>query len=38
MSPMAKSIANSTVRVLRSGVVLHDGRFGSLRRFKEDVR
>ena len=27
-----------TVRVLRSGVVLHDGRLGSLRRFKEDVR
>ncbi len=26
------------VRVLRSGVVIHDGRIGSLRRFKEDVR
>jgi translation initiation factor IF-2 len=27
-----------TVRVLRSGVVIHDGRIGSLKRFKEDVR
>jgi translation initiation factor IF-2 len=27
-----------SVRVLRSGVVMHDGRINSLRRFKEDVR
>ena len=27
-----------SVRVLRSGVVTHDGRISSLRRFKEDVR
>ena len=27
-----------SVRVLRSGVVVHDGRLSSLRRFKEDVR
>ncbi len=27
-----------SVRVLRSGVVLHDGRIGSLKRFKDDVR
>ncbi|MEY2844463.1 MAG: hypothetical protein RL076_9 [Chloroflexota bacterium] len=27
-----------SVRVLRSGVVTHDGRLSSLRRFKEDVR
>jgi translation initiation factor IF-2 len=27
-----------TVRVLRSGVVLHDGKIGSLKRFKDDVR
>ena len=27
-----------SVRVLRSGVVLHEGRLNSLRRFKEDVR
>ncbi len=27
-----------TVRVLRSGVVVHDGRIGSLKRFKDDVR
>ena len=26
------------VRVLRSGVVLHDGKIGSLKRFKDDVR
>ncbi len=28
----------SRARVLRGGVVVHDGRIGSLRRFKEDVR
>jgi translation initiation factor IF-2 len=27
-----------SVRVLRNGVVLHDGRIGSLKRFKDDVR
>jgi translation initiation factor IF-2 len=27
-----------SVRVLRSGVVLHDGRLGSLKRFKDDAR
>ncbi|GAB4177774.1 MAG: translation initiation factor IF-2 [Roseiflexaceae bacterium] len=27
-----------SVRVLRSGVVLHDGKIGSLKRFKDDVR
>jgi translation initiation factor IF-2 len=27
-----------SVRVLRSGVVVHDGRIGSLKRFKDDVR
>ncbi|MEN9938614.1 MAG: hypothetical protein RLZZ387_5193 [Chloroflexota bacterium] len=27
-----------SVRVLRSGVVVHDGRLGSLKRFKDDVR
>jgi translation initiation factor IF-2 len=25
-------------RVIRDGVVVHEGRIGSLRRFKEDVR
>jgi translation initiation factor IF-2 len=29
---------NLKVRVLRSGVVIHDGRVGSLKRFKDDVR
>jgi translation initiation factor IF-2 len=29
---------NSRVRVLRDGVVVHDGKVGSLRRFKEDVK
>jgi translation initiation factor IF-2 len=29
---------NLTVRVLRSGVVIHDGRLGNLKRFKDDVR
>lgn len=29
---------NNQVRVLRSGVVIHDGRISSLKRFKDDVR
>jgi translation initiation factor IF-2 len=29
---------NDKVRVLRNGVVLHDGRLSSLKRFKDDVR
>ena len=29
---------NSLVRLVRDGVVIHDGKIGSLRRFKEDVR
>ncbi len=33
-----KILRNLSVRVLRSGVVLHDGRIGSLKRFKDDVR
>jgi translation initiation factor IF-2 len=28
---------NATVRLLRDNVVVHEGRIGSLRRFKEDV-
>jgi translation initiation factor IF-2 len=31
-------LRGSRARVLRGGVVIHDGRIGSLRRFKEDVR
>jgi translation initiation factor IF-2 len=33
-----KIMRNYSVRVLRSGVVLHDGKIGSLKRFKDDVR
>jgi len=33
-----KVIRSYSVRVLRSGVVIHDGRIGSLKRFKDDVR
>ena len=48
-TPKAGNIAGSYItegeilrgaraRVLRGGIVIHDGRIGSLRRFKEDVR
>ena len=33
-----KVIRDSPVRVVRDGKVVHEGRIGSLRRFKEDVR
>jgi translation initiation factor IF-2 len=33
-----KVTRNGHVRVLRSGVVVHDGRIATLRRFKDDVR
>ena len=33
-----KIIRNSNVRVLRSGVVMYDGKIATLRRFKDDVR
>ncbi|HSH77459.1 MAG TPA: translation initiation factor IF-2 [Herpetosiphonaceae bacterium] len=33
-----KVTRNNLVRVLRSGVVVHDGRIASLKRFKDDVR
>jgi translation initiation factor IF-2 len=33
-----KITRNNHVRVLRSGVVVHDGRINSLKRFKDDVR
>ena len=33
-----KIMRNLQVRVLRSGVVVHDGRIDSLKRFKDDVR
>ncbi|MGZ4108947.1 MAG: EF-Tu/IF-2/RF-3 family GTPase, partial [Actinomycetota bacterium] len=31
-------VRNSRARVVRDGVVVYDGRIGSLRRFKDDVR
>ena len=31
-------VRNANVRVLRGGVVIHDGRISSLKRFKDDVR
>ncbi len=33
-----KIIRSLSIRVLRNGVVLHDGRIASLKRFKDDVR
>jgi translation initiation factor IF-2 len=33
-----KVTRNFSVRVLRNGAVIHDGRIGSLKRFKDDVR
>ncbi|HEY1016713.1 MAG TPA: translation initiation factor IF-2, partial [Herpetosiphonaceae bacterium] len=33
-----KITRNANVRVLRSGVVVHDGRIATLKRFKDDVR
>jgi translation initiation factor IF-2 len=33
-----KALRNDRVRVLRSGVVIHDGTIASLKRFKDDVR
>lgn len=33
-----KVARNLNVRVLRSGVVIHDGRISSLKRFKDDAR
>ncbi|KAF4530930.1 hypothetical protein B566_EDAN018964 [Ephemera danica] len=33
-----KMVRNSLIRLVRNGVVVHTGKVGSLRRFKEDVR
>jgi len=33
-----KIIRNSKIRLIRDGIVIHDGEIGSLRRFKDDVR
>ena len=33
-----KIVRNAQVRLLRDGVVIYDGKIGSLRRFKEDVK
>ena len=37
-SPTAPSAAARQVRLVRDGTVIYDGRIGSLRRFKDDVR
>ena len=33
-----KILRNSDVRVVRDGVVIHEGELASLKRFKDDVR
>lgn len=33
-----KIVRNSKIRLIRDGIVIHDGEIGSLRRFKDDVR
>ncbi len=33
-----KAVRDSSIRVVREGVVVYDGKMGSLRRFKEDVK
>ena len=33
-----KILRNAEIRLVRDGVVIHEGKIGSLRRFKEDVR
>jgi translation initiation factor IF-2 len=33
-----KIVRNSSVRVIRSGIVVHEGELSSLRRFKDDVK
>ena len=33
-----KALRNATVRVIRNGIVLHEGRLSSLKRFTDDVR
>ena len=38
MSSTASSPVTRSVRLLRDGVVVHNGKIASLRRFKDDVR
>ena len=33
-----KILRNSSVRVVRDGIVIHEGELGSLKRFKDDVK
>ncbi|MBQ5593441.1 MAG: hypothetical protein IIU76_02540, partial [Bacteroidales bacterium] len=33
-----KILRNSLVRVVRDGIVIHEGELGSLKRFKDDVK
>ena len=37
-SNFGKITRNARVRVVRDGVVIHDGNLGSLKRFKDDVK
>jgi len=36
--PSGRMVRGALARLIRDGVVVHQGRIGSLRRFKEDVR
>jgi translation initiation factor IF-2 len=33
-----KIIRNNKIRLIRDGIVIHEGEIGSLKRFKDDVR
>ena len=33
-----KILRNSEVRIVRNGIVIHEGKLASLKRFKDDVR
>ena len=33
-----KITSNSMIRIVRDGIVVHEGKIGSLRRFKDDVK
>ena len=35
---MVKLLRNSEVRIVRDGIVVHEGKLASLKRFKDDVK